>query len=207
MKEPKDFRILIACEESQVVCKAFRARGFEAYSCDLQESSGGHPEWHIKGDVTEILKQDWHLVIGHPTCTFICNSGVRWLFTEPGRFDNLQLACDFFNLFKELKCPVAIENPIPHKYAVEKIGKYQQLIQPWQFGETTSKATCLWLLNGLPKLEATKIIPKEERTFEIHKMAPGPERTKLRSKTFQGIADAMAQQWGDYLLTQQANNQ
>jgi len=200
----KKLRVLIACEESQVVCRAFRAKGHEAYSCDIQECSGGHPEWHIRGDVFEHLNKMrmkyYDLIIAHPDCTYIANSGVRWLYNDDGYFNHtryrkMEDACHFFNRFKYWSRKVAIENPIPHKHAVAYIGKYNQLIQPWQFGHTTSKATCLWLKN-LPPLIYTGIIPKEQRTQEIWRMAPGPDRKKNRSRTFQGIANAMANQWG-----------
>jgi hypothetical protein len=188
-------RVLVACEESQAVTKAFRAKGHEAYSCDLQDCSGGHPEWHIKGDVIHQLYNDWDLVIAHPTCTRLTNSGVRWL-AERDLWDDMYAACEFFNHFQSLGksgVRVCIENPIPHKYAVEYIGKYDQIIQPWQFGHGETKATCLWLYN-LPKLVPTDIVVGREQ--RIWKMSPGPERTKERSKTFSGIAAAMADQWG-----------
>lgn len=221
-------KILVACEESQAVTKAFRDLGFEAYSCDTQSCSGGYPDFHIKGDVRDVLDggifvsesgkliqiDKWDLIIAHPPCTYISNSGVRWLYEKDGRQNtqrwmNLLEAMRFFNVFvdfaKRTGIPVAIENPIPHKHAVNDIadkkgiGKYTQTIQPYEFGHTTSKRTCLWLFNGLPMLKATKIIPKEQRTQEIWKCAPGPERQKIRSKTFEGIAQAMASQWGEYL--------
>jgi len=203
--------ILVGCEESQAITIELRKLGHEAYSCDLKPCSGGHPEWHLQMDVFEAIKlKKWDIGIFHPTCTFLCNSGVRWLYDKDGRENtqrwmNLIQAMEFFNKIKHecLKSgikKIAIENPIPHKYAVEGIAdkkgieKYTQLIQPWQYGETTSKATCLWLY-GLPNLIPTKIIPKELRTFEIHKMPPGEKRAELRSKTFPGIAKAMAEQW------------
>lgn len=223
-------KILVACEESQAVTIAFRERGFEAYSCDTESCSGGHPEWHIKGDVRGILGggmfvsesgdliniEKWGLVIAHPPCTYISNSGVRWLYEKDGsknidRWLNLLDAMDFFNLFadfaKDTGIPVAIENPIPHKHAVSDIGrikgigKYSQTIQPWEYGHTTSKRTCLWLFNGLPELTPTQIIPKQQRTQEIWLCPPGPDRQKIRSKTFPGIANAMAEQWGDFLIS------
>lgn len=197
-------RVLVACEESQVVCKAFRAKGHEAYSCDLRECSGGHPEWHIQGDViTHLLYVGsfyYDLIIAHPDYTYLANSGVRWLVEGNGELNEprrrkMHEAIRFFNFFDKCSERVAKENPIPHKYAVHGIGKYDQLIQPWQFGHTTSKATCLWLKN-LPPLIYTYEIPKELRTQEIHKEPPSPDRKKNRSRTFQGIANAMAEQWG-----------
>lgn len=219
-------KILIACEESQIVCKAFRAKGHEAYSCDIQDYSGGRPEWHIKCDVLRVLEGalgyneliPWDLIIAHPSCQFITNSGVRWLYNPNGtrnidRWVKLEEAMIFFNQFKGAAKKVCIENPIPHKYAkngfewlghtcrdkhlkehiTEGIGAYTQIIQPWQFGHGETKATCLWL-EGLPKLQHTNIVSGREQ--RIWKMAPGPERTKERSKTYQGIANAMAEQWG-----------
>lgn len=193
-------KIIIACEESQEVCRAFRKLGHEAYSCDLQECSGGHPEWHIKGNVIHQLDKDWGLIIAHPPCTRLANSGVRWL-AERNLWDELLEACKFFNLFQSLGksgTKVSIENPIPHKYAVKYIGKYTQIIQPWMFGHTESKATCLWLYN-LPKLKPTDNVynemmklPLKERQ-RIWWMGGGNE--KMRSKTYEGIAKAMADQW------------
>ena len=204
----KDSRILIACEESQVVTAEFRKLGFyNTFSCDLLPTSGLHPEWHIKGDVLNILNDGWDLVIAHPPCTRMANSGVMWL-EKRNLWNDLDKATDFFNEFVKYGKQgnkIAIENPIPHKYAVEKIGKYSQVIQPYMFGHTERKATCLWLF-GLPKLKETnnvmeemKKLPKNEQQ-RIHYLPPGKERAKLRSKTFPGIAKAMAQQWGEYLL-------
>ena len=196
-------RVLIACEESQTVCKAFRERGHEAYSCDIQDCSGGHPEWHLKTDVRQLLTEYFDLVIFHPVCRYITNSGVRWLHTEPGRLDKLDEACIFFNLRHKFNSPrVATENPIPHKYAVDKIGVYDQIFQPWHFGHEKMKATCLWL-KGLPPLEYTNIVgppPKDKKERyqwqDVWAASPGPDREKLRSKTYQGIANAMSEQWG-----------
>lgn len=201
-------KILIGCEESQTVCKAFRKLGFEAYSCDLQECSGGHPEWHIKDDAIKVLySQKWNLVIAHPPCTRLANSGVCHL-AKRNLWNDLDEATDFFNVFTDYGKKgnrIVIENPIPHKYAVEKIGKYNQIIQPYQFGHTERKATCLWLF-GVPRLRQTinvkiemDLLPKNQ-SQRIHYLSPGPERAKLRSKTFEGIANAMANQWSEFLL-------
>jgi hypothetical protein len=225
--------VLVGCEESQVVTIELRKLGHEAYSCDLKPCSGNNPEWHFQMDLFQVIKggslitesgqkifiTKWDVGIFHPTCTFLCNSGVRWLYEKDGRQNtqrwfSLIDAMDFFNKIKYecLKNGIlkfALENPIPHKYAVNGIAdkkgieKYTQLIQPWQFGDTTSKATCLWLY-GLPELKHTNLIPKENRTFEIHKATPGPQRAELRSKTFPGIAKAMALQWaGKVLVTEE----
>lgn len=191
-------RVLIGCEESQEVCKAFRAKGHEAYSCDLQECSGGRPEWHIKGSIVNELYKEWDLVIAHPPCTRLSNSGVRWL-TERDLWQDMYFACEFFNQFQTYALnggKVCIENPIPHKYAVEYIGKYTQIIQPWQFGHPESKATCLWLYN-LPELIPTDVVTGREQ--KVWRMAPSADRSKLRSKTYPGIAKAMAEQWGKTL--------
>ena len=197
-------RVLVACEESQTVCKAFRALGHEAYSCDIQECSGGHPDWHI-GDVLPLLDQEWDLIIAHPPCTYLSNSGVRWLYKDAVRWDKMRDGAIFFKKFVEYGLKgnkIAIENPIMHKYAKEIIGEnYSQVIQPWQFGYAESKATCLWLFN-IPKLIPTKNVKEEWKKLpknvaqKLFYLTPGPERSKLRSKTFQGIADAMALQWG-----------
>jgi hypothetical protein len=190
----KKMKVLIACEESQIVCIAFRERGHEAYSCDILPCSGGHPEWHIKGDAIKTLySQKWDLVISHPPCTRLANSGVRWL-SERNLWEEMEEASDFFWRFifyGERGKKIAIENPIPHKYAA--LPKYTQIIQPWMFGHPERKATCLWLYN-LPILQPTNLV--EGREQRIWKMSPSPERAKLRSKTFSGIANAMAEQWG-----------
>jgi hypothetical protein len=196
-----EMKVLIGCEESQEVCIAFRERGHEAYSCDLQECSGGHPEWHIKADIRTLLKDYFDLVIFHPTCTRIANSGVMWL-EKRNLWNDLDEACEFFNLRHKFNAPmVATENPIPHKYAIQKIGMYDEIIQPYMFGHLERKATCLWLKN-LPELLATKNVYDEMKNLpknisqRIHYIGPGPDRAKLRSKTFPGIAKAMADQWG-----------
>lgn len=211
--------VLVACEESQTVCKSFREKGHDAYSCDIQECSGGHPEWHIQDDAIKVLySREWDLVIAHPPCKRLSNSGVRWLSSKTSRpgytyshktgtylrsdpkiWQDFYDGCIFFKkflLYGKTGGRIAIENPIQHQYAIEEIGsKYSQIIQPWQFGHTTTKATCLWLY-GLPPLTPTRIIPKEQRTNEIWLASPGPDRAKIRSKTFTGIAKAMAEQWG-----------
>ena len=200
----KPMRILVACEESQAVTKAFRAKGHEAYSCDIQECSGGHPEWHLKADVRDLLPIYFDLVIFHPVCRVIANSGVRWLHTEAGRWDDLKAACEFFNLRHKFNSPrVLTENSIPHKYATALIGEYDQIFQPWHFGHEEMKGICLWL-KGLPPLKPTNIVgppvgDQRKEWAKVHRMSPGPERSKLRSKTYQGFADALADQYGNLL--------
>jgi hypothetical protein len=202
----KRSKILVACEESQAVTKAFRARGFEAFSCDIQPCSGGHPDWHIQDNVLNHLDRGWDLMIGHPECTYLANSGVSWLHKDPSRWEKLDSGAQFFKALMESDIPrIALENPIPHKYAVERIGrKYTQIIQPWMFGHAETKATCLWLKN-LPKLQETNnvkdymlTLPRKER-LRLHYLPPSKDRAKIRSKTYPGIADAIASQYGDLL--------
>ena len=188
-------KVLVACEYSGIVRDAFRARGHNAYSCDILPSESPGP--HFKTDVRQVLNLngfEWDLIIAHPPCTRLTNAGVRWLH-ERNLWAELDEACEFFRLFLDHPCPrIAIENPIPHKYAVERIGrKHDQLIQPWQFGHGETKAVCLWL-KGLPPLVPTEIV--EGREARVHRMPPGPERAKERSRFFPGIARAMAEQWG-----------
>jgi hypothetical protein len=198
--------VLIACEESGTVRDAFIAKGHNAISCDILDTSKPGP--HIKGDVIKLLGMEWDLIIAHPPCTYLSNSGVCHLYNKDGsknldRWSSLFEAKMFFG--KILGChhvpKIAIENPIPHKYGLGKT--YTQLIQPYQFGHTERKATCLWL-KGLPPLVETNNVkdemlklPKKEQQ-RMHYMSPGKDRAKLRSKTYQGIADAMAEQWGQY---------
>ena len=184
-------RVLVACEESQVVCKAFRDIGHDAYSCDLLDYSGEHPEWHIKADAMEIIKIRWDLIIAHPPCDHLAVSGARW-FPEKIADGRQQQGIDFFMSLANANIPkIAIENPIGIMSTIWR--KPDQIIQPWQFGHGETKATCLWL-RGLPKLEPTDIV--EGREQRIWKMAPSEDRARLRSLTYQGIADAMADQWG-----------
>lgn len=190
-------KVLVACEESQTVCIEFRKLGHEAYSCDLLPCSGGHPEWHIQDDAVKILwSQNWDLVIAHPPCTRLANSGVRWL-AERNLWEELYDACNFFNhftLYGKLGHKIAIENPIPHKYAIKLIGKYNQIIQPYQFGHNESKATCLWLYGVALLIPTCYVTNYKQSTW---KCPPGPDRQKIRSKTFAGIAKAMATQWSN----------
>lgn len=188
-------KVLIACEFSGTVRDAFANKGHTAVSCDTLPSE--KPGNHHQGDIREILDEDWDLIIAHPPCTYLCNSGVRWLKTNESRWQDLDRGAAFFNLFLNHKCPrVCIENPIPHKYAIQRFTdnqEYTQLIQPHQFGHGETKAICLWL-KGLPKLIPTDIV--EGREARVHRMAPGPNRQKERSRFYTGIAEAMAEQWG-----------
>lgn len=217
-------KVLIACEESQRVCIAFRAKGHEAYSCDIQDCSGGHPEWHIKQNVLMILDGNcsvylqtgrakyiegkWDLIIAHPPCTRLCSSGQRWLFfgdeeyRHKKRIEQLE-AISFFYKFVMADCDrIAIENPVGIMSTYYR--KPDQIYNPYDFeGETECKKTCLWL-KGLQQLKETQVLPKEKRTQGIWKAHfngksyswSSSETAKLRSKTPNGVAKAMANQWG-----------
>lgn len=188
-------RVLVGCERSGVVRQAFREAGHDAWSCDLVGADDGSP-YHIRGDVSPLLLSDeWDLVILHPPCTYLCNSGVRWLHTEQGRYYKMMAAAEFFRqCLAASAVKVCVENPIMHGKALSIVGvKYAQIIQPWQFGHGETKATCLWL-RGLPPLIPTDIV--SGRDGRIHRLPPGPDRSRLRSVTFAGIARAMAEQWG-----------
>ncbi len=191
-------KILIACEESQTVCNAFRAKGHEAYSCDILPPSGGHPEWHIQDDVLNHLNDGWDMIIAHPPCTYLAVSGAAW-FKKRQREQLQALRFVRFLLNQDQIPKIALENPV--SVISTKIRKPDQIIQPYQFGHLEQKTTCLWL-KGLPKLMPTKDVkeemmklPKNKRE-RLHYLPPGKERSIIRSKTFQGIADAMAEQWG-----------
>ena len=210
-------KVLIACEESQAVTKEFRKLGHEAFSCDILPCTGGHPEWHYQKDVFQVINEGWDLMIAHPPCTFLAVSGARWLYNKDGsvneeRFYNQRQALDFVEmLMKSNINKIAIENPI--SVISSAIRKPDQIVQPYMFGDSASKSTCLWLKN-LPKLTPTNLVNKGEffefkdrKTGKIKKQpmwyyqalqqAKTPaERRTLRSKTFKGIAEAMANQWG-----------
>jgi site-specific DNA-cytosine methylase len=198
--------VLVACEESQAVTIALRDLGVEAWSCDLVECSGGHPEWHIQGDALPLLAEPWDMVIAFPPCTHLAVSGARW-FAEKRAAGLQQEAAAFFMAFAECRAPrVAIENPVG--VMSTQYRKPDQVIQPYQFGHTETKATCLWLRN-LPRLrptlnlrEQTMSLPVAERA-RIHYMPPTADRAALRSKTYAGIARAMARQWGALVLQQE----
>ena len=196
-------KILVACEESQAVTIELRKLGHEAYSCDIEECSGGHPEWHMMRDVVPLLKEKWDMIIAFPPCTHLCVSGARH-FAAKIADGRQQQGIDFFMLFANADCDkIVIENPIG--IMSSKWKKPNQIINPWQFGDSFNKKTCLWI-KGLPNLEPTNIVDKEEViTFESGKKMsklfaeswklPPEERARLRSKTFPGIAKAMAEQW------------
>ena len=224
--------ILIACEESQEVCKAFRAKGHKAFSCDILECSGGHPEWHIHGDVLpilngyrlfwtmdgvehdEVLNDPWDCIIAHPPCTYLCLSGQKHcnpqLYGEKAieRQANREEAVEFFMKFVNADCDhIAIENPVG--IMTRRYKKPTQYISPLMFGHPTSKKTGLWL-KGLPPLKPTNIVEEEfhisstgrkwDKWFWDSSMISDlSERSKFRSKTFPGIALAMAEQWGDII--------
>ena len=220
--------VLIACEESQEVCKAFRAKGHEAYSCDIQEPSGGHPEWHILGDALKAIEGGqvttmdgethdigkWDLLIAHPPCTYLTVTGNRWFNVERygdkaiKRLKDREEAVAFFMEFVNAKCEkIAIENPIGYISTAYK--KPTQIIHPYMFGDPARKATCLWL-KGLPKLTPTDMVEPVIIQYKNGKGTDNPwhmdtmklppkERAKARSKTFPGIAKAMAEQWGGKL--------
>ncbi len=203
-------RVLLACEESQAVTKELRNLGHEAYSCDILPCSGGHPEWHLQQDVTEILKQDWDMIIAFPPCTFLTVTGNRWFNIERygdkarKRHKDREEAIEFFMMFANADCPrIAIENPVGVMSSHWR--KPNQIVNPYQFGDPFEKKTCLWL-KGLPELVPTDVVEPAPRTqFESGKSMPTwyaeawklpkEERSKLRSKTFPGIAKAMAEQW------------
>lgn len=222
-------RVLIDCETSGVSRKAFQAKGHEVYSCDVLPADDGETKYHIQADAISVANEPWRypqistpnpanpwwdLMIAHPPCTYLCNSGVSWLHRRhDGRWNKLQDAMNFFNALQIANIPkIAIENPIPHRYAKDGllnamdrpilrtmgIGKYTQIIQPYQFGHPERKATCLWLKN-LPKLTPTCIVPlpmDKKKAQRLHWLPPSKDRWKIRSRTFEGIAVAMAEQWG-----------
>jgi len=195
----KRARILVACERSGIVRQAFRLLGHDAWSCDL-EPPLDDSMFHIQGDVLGHLHDGWDMMIAHPPCTYLCLGGVGWLHKDSARWKKMEQAVDFFMALWNAPIPrIAIENPVPHKYA--KLPKYSQIIQPWQFGHPHTKATCLWL-KGLPKLRPTceikrimRMLPKSIQ-HALDYLPPSPNRSFLRSITFPGISVAMAYQWG-----------
>jgi len=204
-----DKRVLIACEFTGIVRDAFRDEGFDAVSVDLRETEK-NPEHHIQGNILEVLKNrgdEFDLMIAHPPCTYLCNSGVRWLYEKEERWQDMINAGVFFR--KLLNCEkiphIAVENPVMHKWAKRVAGiqnypyEQKQTIQPWEFGEPEKKSICLWLKN-LEKLEPTDVIEDEDkREARVHKMPPSEDRSKKRSRFFDGVAKAMAKQWGEQI--------
>jgi len=213
-------RVLVACEESQAVTLAFRKLGFEAFSCDILPCSGGYPEFHYEQDVFEVIDKGWDLMIAHPPCTYLSVSGARHLYNKDGtpneeRYENQRQALVFVYKLMLANIPrIAIENPV--SVISSKLRKPDQIVQPYWFGDSASKTTCLWLTN-LPKLVPTNMVEKGEFKewidgksgkpkrqalwyYEALQKAKSPEeRRGMRSKTFQGMADAMASQWGAVL--------
>lgn len=195
-------KVLVACEFSGRVREAFRKLGHDAWSCDIIPSDDNSP-YHIQDDVLKHLDDGWDMMIAHPPCTYLTNAGVTWLTKQPGRKAKMIDGAKFFKTLMDAPIPkIAIENPIMHKYAIEIIGRRQdQVIQPWMFGHAERKATCLWL-KGLPPLEETNNVKEEMLKLpkniqqRLHYLPPSKDRWKLRSTTYQGIADAMANQWG-----------
>lgn len=191
-------KILVACEESQAVTIELRKLGHEAYSCDIEPCSGGYPEWHLQEDVTPLLKQHWDMIIAFPPCTHLAVSGAAW-FEQKRKDGRQQQGIDFFMMFANTDCErIAIENPVGIMSSVYK--KPSQIVQPYEYGHMEQKKTCLWL-KGLPLLQPTNNVydqmmelPKNKRE-RLHYLPPSPERAKLRSKTYPGIAKAMAEQW------------
>jgi hypothetical protein len=192
-------RVLVACEYSGRVRDAFRALGHDAVSCDLLPTETEGPHYQV--DVLKILHCPWDLVIAHPPCTYLCNSGVRWLHTEPGRREKMRDAAVFFMQCLSLpRCPVAVENPVMHGHA--GIRKPDFSVQPWQFGDPAKKRTCFWT-RGLPPLAPTSDMTAVDAKADCHRASPGPDRWKERSRTYPGIARAMAEQWSAHVLAEQ----
>lgn len=204
-------RMLVACEYSGTVRRAFSAIGHDAWSCDLLPSEDGSNR-HIQGDARNLLGDGWDmLIVAHPPCTRLCNSGVRWLSSPPAgksadqMWRELDEGADLFSAFWNAPIDrIAIENPVMHRHAKSRIRNYRdfaQSVQPWQFGHPETKRTCLWLKN-LPALLPTEIV--DGREARVHRMPPGPDRWKERSRFFSGIAAAMARQWTDHVEAQVA---
>lgn len=189
-------RVLIACESSGVSRRAFRERGHDAWSCDLLPADDGETAHHIQDDARRVMGLPWDLVIAHPPCTRLCNSGVRWL-AERDLWDDMREGAEFFLACLNANAPrVAVENPVMHRYAREIVGRGPDFtVQPWQFGDDFKKRTCFWT-RGLPPLVPTSALDGSTAKPEVHHASPGPDRWKLRSKTYPGIAAAMADQWG-----------
>jgi hypothetical protein len=204
IKSASELSVLIGCEESQAVCIAFRNRGFNAFSCDLLETSGNHPEWHLQIDVRDAIKlRKWHLIILHCPCTHTAVCGNRHYWNSPLRIEGINFTKEVYELALSVCDNVVLEQPktIMQRY----IGRKSQVIQPWQFGHMETKETWLWI-NGLPNLVGTnnvkiamELLPDSEK-HKIWYASPSDDRGKLRSKTYPGIAQAIAKQYGDYLI-------
>lgn len=206
LKKPEDIFVLIGCEESQVIANAFRELGVQAYSCDLKPCSGGHPEYHLQMDVLKAINQrNWDAAIFHPDCTYLTISANRWFKDQPERPSNVlvgekrrearEKAIDFFIKLYNCGIPyIAIENPIG--ILSSKFRKPDQILQPWMFGHGETKATCLWL-KGFPKVKPTNIVPGRKQKLFL--LPPSKDRAALRSKTYQGIAKAIADQYTGFL--------
>lgn len=238
--------ILIACEESQTVCLSFRKLGFNAYSCDLVECSGGYPRWHIQGDALEVIRNNggttqdgkrvivdkWDLMIAHPPCTYLTSSGAKWFYHPddkglpiedrrphpkfPNRKKDQDAGAEFFMALYNSDIPyIAVENPVG--VMSTRFRKPDQIVQPFMFGDQARKTTCLWL-KGLPLLEPTNVVDEGETltlksgkrmqkwiSDALTNTKTAEERRRLRSKTFEGMAKAMASQWGNFVLKQEKN--
>jgi len=191
-------KILVACEYSGIVRDAFLAKGHECLSCDVLETESPGP--HYKGDVRDVLGGSWDMVVAHPPCTFLANSGSRWLYEKPGRWEQMEQGAEFFKLFLGSAPKVAIENPTMHGHGSRIVGrKADQKVQPWQFGHLESKGVCLWL-EGLPKLVPTNNVYEDMMKLSSRERNKvwwmGSGKGKERSRFFEGIAEAMAEQWG-----------
>lgn len=191
-------KILCACEESQAVTIELRRLGHEAYSCDIEPCSGGHPEWHLQQDVLPLLREKWDMIIAFPPCTHLAVSGAAW-FEQKRKDGRQKQAIDFFMQFANCECEkVALENPVGIISSIWR--KPDQIIHPWMFGHLEQKTTCLWLKGLQPLAETNNVrkqmmeLPRNERE-RLHYLPPSKDRAKLRSKTFHGIAVAMAEQW------------
>lgn len=193
----------MACEESQAVTKELRRLGHEAYSCDLEPCSGGHPEWHLQVDAIEMLKVKWDMILAFPPCTYLSNAGAKHLFRggelNQERYAKGLKAKDFFMKFLNADCPkICVENPVSSR--IYSMPPHSQEIQPWMFGEPVKKKTRLWL-KGLPELKPTKIVEPKANCHSAGTwfMRGGKDRQKNRAKTFPGVARAMAEQWAGIL--------
>lgn len=191
-------RILVACEESQILTTEFRLLGLEAYSCDILPTSGKHKEWHVQQDVIPLLNQKWDAIFAFPPCTHLASSGARW-FKQKQKDGRQKNGIDFFMRIANADCDkILIENPVGIMSKIFR--KPDQIIHPWMFGHKENKATCLWLKN-LPLLQSTRNVKHlmigmdKSKTDKIWYMSPGPDRAKLRSKTYSGIAKAIAKQY------------